>query len=91
MLGRKGITVQDLGSYALAFAVAVIIVSVAAQVLGQIQTTQTSASYEYNVTEKGLSGMKTLGDWFPTIATIIAAVVIIVLIVSGFRPTVGGV
>lgn len=89
LFGKKGITVQNLGSYALAFCVAVIIVSVSAQVLGQIRATQTSNSYEYNVTGEGLSGLETMGEWFPTIATIIAAVVIIVLIVSGFRPTMG--
>lgn len=170
---RKGVTVQNLGTYALAFATAVIIVAILAQVLGQIRTTQqdsrpslsvdaeaitfttnntyygtahspvtsltlylgsntsfaiptarygssTSAvriyangttagvcwtnitagctyyayysyddTYAENVTTEGLEGLETMGEWFPTIATIIAAVVIIVLIVSGFRPTIG--
>lgn len=92
----KGITIENLGSYALAFGVAVIIVAIVAQVLGQIRTTQntsciapdvnlTGCKTEYNITTKGLEGTATLGNWFPTIATIIAAVVVIVLIISGFR------
>lgn len=112
LLGRfikniKAVTVQNLGSYALAFCVAVIIVSISAQVLGQVRSTTTSAVYNttpcadntvvtcrvdaaYNVSGEGLEGLEAMGEWFPTIATIIAAVVIIVLIVSGFRPSLGG-
>lgn len=171
---RRGVTVETLGSYALAFGVAVIITAVVAQMLGQIYTVQAScssgvtddysfdpitfttnnteygarysplcsgtlylgsnstypipsakyavsstgytlyangtlvcwpnitagctyyASYNFrvaeieNITTKGLIGSKTMGDWFPTIATIIAAVLVITLIIVSFKGQITG-
>ena len=40
----RGVSVQSLGSYALAMATAIIIVAILAQSLGQIKTTQESCS-----------------------------------------------
>ena len=76
---------------ALAVVVLVIIVAVGAQILGQIRTTQTVNTTEYNVTNKGLDAMKTYGDWFTIIVIIIVAVVIIVLLTRGFGRLAGGV
>jgi len=53
------------GSLALAFVVCAIVISLGAEILGQVRTEQTADTYEYNVTTEGLEGMETFGDWLP--------------------------
>ena len=82
----RGMTLAQFGSLALAFAVAAIIISMGAEILGQVRTTQTNnTSYQYNVTTKALTGTKTFGDWLPTIAVVVAAAIVIGVIVNYFR------
>ena len=83
----KGLTLNALTASALAIVVLVIVVAIGAQILGQIQTTQTVNSTEYNITGKGKDALKTYADWFSTIVVIIIAVVIIGLIIGAFAFT----
>lgn len=74
------LTVGDLKVLILLLAVSVIVGAIAAQILGTIRETQTSGTYEYNVSTKGLDALKNIGDWFPTIGIVIAAAVVIGLV-----------
>lgn len=81
----KGITLGQFGSLALAFVVAAIVISLGAEILSQVRSTQTATTYEYNVTTEGLEGAETFGEWLPTIAVVVAAAVVIGVIVNYFR------
>lgn len=83
----KGLTLNSLTGSALALVVLVIVVAIGAQILGEIQDTQTVNSTEYNVTGDGMSALADYADWFSTIVTIIIAVVIIGLIIGAFATT----
>jgi len=58
----------------------VITIAVMAQVLGQVRSTQTAGTTEYNVTGNGLTAMASFGDWFLVIVVVIVAVAILGLI-----------
>ena len=82
---KKGLTqLAGLQYAAIAIVVLVIVVSIGAQILGQIQSTQSNTSTEYNVTGKGISAMSTFGDWFAIIVIVVIAVVIISLLLGAF-------
>ena len=87
---KKGVTVQNLGALALAVVVVAIIVSMGGEILSQLQETQTSGTYAYNVTGKGLEGMETFGNWIPLIALIVVAAVVIGIIVRYLGGAAGG-
>ena len=77
---------MSIGSLALAFVVASIVIALGAEILGQVRATQTNTtSYEYNVTTEGLEGTETFGEWLPTIAVVVAAACVIGVIVNYFR------
>lgn len=57
-------TLNQLLPAALLIIVAIIGVSVGAQVLGQIQQSQDPNSMEYNITGSGLEALGQFGDWF---------------------------
>lgn len=71
------------------FAVAVIVTSIMATVLDNIQDTQTVNSTAFNITGQGLTATSTFADFFDPIAVIIAAVIIIGLILGAFVLTRG--
>ena len=81
----KGISLQDMSSYALAFAVIAITLAIGATILAQVQTTQTANTIAYNATGFGLTGTQTMSQWLPIIAVIIAAAIVIGIIVTAFR------
>jgi len=81
----KGISLQDMSAYALAFAVVAIVLGVGATILTQVQGTQTSGTTAYNATGYGLTGASTMSQWLPIIAVIIAAAIVIGIIVTAFR------
>jgi type II secretory pathway component PulF len=72
---------------ALVVGVAIIGVSIVAQVLGQIKTSQTVSSAEYNITSKGLTALLQWGDWFSVIVIVVVAVIVIglVMMLAGGR------
>lgn len=67
------LTLGDMGTLAIAFVIVAVIVGVGATILTQVQATQTANSMAYNITTDALSGQEDLGDWLPTVATIIGA------------------
>jgi len=88
---KKGqMTLAQLPGAVIIFAVAVIVTSIMATVLANIQDTQTVNSTAYNITRTGLGATETFADFFDPIAVIIAAVVIIGLILGAFVLTGGG-
>lgn len=76
---------QNLSAAAVGVLVFVIVLSVAATVLSQIQGTQTNQSTAYNVTGTGLTGLGTMSSFTSVIVVIAVAAVIIGLIAIAFR------
>lgn len=68
---------NQLGSVAIAFVFVAIVIGIGADVLGDIRSGQTSNSYEYNASTRGLESVDELGQWLPTIALVIAAAFVI--------------
>ena len=81
----KGVSLNEMSAYALAFAVVAVVLGVGATILSQIQTTQTENTVAYNATGYGITGVSTLADWLPIIAVIVAAAIVIGIIVMAFR------
>lgn len=79
-LNKRGMGINEILPAALIIVVAVVGVSIGAQILGQIKSSQTVNSAEYNITEKGLEGIAKFGDWWGIIVTVIIAVIVISLI-----------
>ena len=80
MLNTKKGQLDLLRVAGIALAVITIIVAVSSQVLGEIKSTQTSGTAEYNVTEKGIEAQTQLANFLKVIAVVVAAVVIIALV-----------
>jgi type II secretory pathway component PulF len=66
--------------------VAIIGVSIGAQVLGQIQASQTPDSAEANLTGQGISALSQFGDWWTVIVIVVVAVIVIGLVMMLARP-----
>jgi len=96
----KGISLQDMSAYALAFVVIAVILGVTATILTQVKSTQCTGDYwnattgeclagnttiASNATGYGITGTGTMSQWLPIIAVIIAAAIVIGIIVSAFR------
>lgn len=79
-------SINEILPAALIIGVAVIGVSIIAQILGQIKSTQTANSAEYNLTGAGITAMGTWGNWFTIIITVVIAVIIIGLVLMLARP-----
>jgi hypothetical protein len=75
---------RDLLPVALLFVVATIAISIGADILSDVRAGQTAGSWERNVTDSGLKGMGTLGDWIPTLALVSAAAIVIGVLVYSF-------
>lgn len=79
---KKGFTIGDILPLAITLVVVAVAVGLGADVLNDIQTTQTTGSVAANVSGYGLGAMNTFGEWLPTIALIVVISVILgVLIV----------
>ena len=81
----KGLSLTDLQSMALAFALVAIVLGIGATILSSVQATQTSNSIAYNASGYGLTGTNTLATWLPIIAVIVAAAIVIGILVAAFR------
>lgn len=89
-------TLRDLLPVALILAVTIIATAISAEVVADVQddqvtgvdgcnsTTTTGCGTAYNVSEFGLEGLLELGSWYPTIALVIAAAIIIGILVMSF-------
>lgn len=67
----------DLSGIAITFVVLAVTLSVGSTILDSIQDGNVADSYAANATTEGLSSLSTLADWLPTLATIVAAAVVI--------------
>ena len=76
-LSKKGVTLNQMLPAALVIGVAIIGISIVAQILGTIKITQTAATAEYNITDLGLDALLQWGDWFSIIVIVVIAVIVI--------------
>ena len=60
-------TMDALATFAIGFVVLAIVIAVGANVLTNLQSTQTINSVAYNVSGSGLSALNQFGTWFPVI------------------------
>ena len=60
--------------------VAIIGVSILAQVIGQVKGTQTANSEEYNLTKEGLTAIAQFGSWWTVMIVVVIAVIVIGLV-----------
>jgi len=67
----------DLSGIAITFVVLAVTLGVGATILASIQAGQVAESTASNATQQGLDSMTELADWLPTLATIVAAAVVI--------------
>tara|TARA_R100000687_G_C6354318_1_gene120370 strand:+ start:217 stop:462 length:246 start_codon:yes stop_codon:yes gene_type:complete len=67
----------DLSGIAITFVVLAVTLGVGATILASIQAGQVASSTAFNATEEGLLSLTELADWLPTLATIVAAAVVI--------------
>jgi len=96
----KGLSLQDMSAYALAFVVIAVILGVTATILTQVKSTQCTddnwnattgeclsgnTTIASNATGYGITGTGTMSQWLPIIAVIIAAAIVIGIIVTAFR------
>lgn len=77
-------TLRDLLPIALIMAVAIIATAISADVVADVQEDQVANSVAYNISGYGLEGLAELGSWFPTIALVVAAAIIIGILVLSF-------
>ena len=77
--------VNDILPVGLIIVTVAIAMGIGAAVLASVDSAQTTGSVAKNITGTGLTSMKTLMYWLPTIALVIAAAIIIGLIVNAFR------
>ena len=81
---KKG-QLQDLSRGAIAVLVFILIVSIGALILSQVQTTQTNNSIAFNTTAQGLSAIGLFGSFTSVIVLVVVAAVILALIAVAFR------
>ena len=84
---KKGVIgIGDIPRVALFIGIAIFVVSLMAQLLGNLQDQQTADSAEYNVTEEGIEGLATFGDWW----VIMVLAVILIIIIGLLYALLGG-
>jgi len=83
---RKGNALSTIGPVALTLVIAIFVVSMGATILGKLKDTQTSGTAEYNITDKGITGLGQFGDWW----TVIVLAVILGIIVFVLYAYLGG-
>lgn len=78
----QGLGLGGLGTAVVLFGGVAIVMAVVAQILNQINSTQTANSFAANATLGGLNGVNQVTTFLPTIGLVIAATVIIGLVFS---------
>ena len=79
---RKGYTVGDLLPLGITFVVLAIALSFGADIVGDIQASQTTNETAWNISGAGLSSIQVIADWLPTIALVVVAAVIVGIIIT---------
>ena len=83
------LNLNDLATVGLVLIVSGVVIAFGLQVTGDIQDDMTASSAEANATGKVIEGVEELSNKFPTIGLVVAAVIIIGLLVSGFMGLAG--
>ena len=81
---KKAIGVENLLTYGILMVAVAIVLGFGAQILADIQATQTSGTAAYNSSAGGLNATNTFASWLDNIALIIVAAVIIGIIIGSF-------
>lgn len=79
-LSKKGFQISEVPTLAIVLGVVAIVMGIVATILTQVQSTQTSGTYAYNITARGLTAQDTFSQWQGTWVVIIAAAVVIGII-----------
>lgn len=85
MHSKKGFTIGDLGSIAIAFGVAVIVLAVVATIVQQLRDDQTTAdTAARNATDFGLESLNTMSSFMPLVALAAIGAIVIGIVVRFF-------
>ena len=76
-LSKKGFQLTEVPALVIVFVVVAVVMGIGATILSQVQTTQTSGTLPYNITNQGLAAVSTLSGWQSTWAIIVAAAVVL--------------
>ena len=79
---KKGISLDMMAGVAVTFVITAVVIGIGATIVSSVGTGLESGSSAQNATTYGLEGLEELASWIPTIAIIVAAVIIIGLVVS---------
>lgn len=79
-MNKKGTSLNAMLPVALIIGIAIIGISIVAQILGTIKGTQTAGTAEYNITDEGLTALLQWGDWFSIIVIVVIAVIVIAIL-----------
>lgn len=71
---------MEVPTLAITLGVVAIVLGIVATILVQIQGTQTTDGYAYNITQEGIEGIEDFSGWQGTWVVVIAAAVIIGII-----------
>ena len=83
--GKKGVLgLEILAPAAIAFGVAVIVMSLVGTVLSDLKETQNQNTTAYNISAKGEEGIFKMAKQTPTIGTVIGIVVVLVIVLTAF-------
>lgn len=78
MKSKKAYTIGDIPWIAVTFGVGIIVLSIVADIVVDVKSTQTSGDADFNVSGKGEAGLQKIANWFPTIGLVLGAVIVIV-------------
>jgi len=85
MKSKKGFTIGDLGSIAIAFGVAVIVIAVVATIVQQLRDDQTTAgTAARNATDFGLTALNTMSSFLPLVALAAIGAIVIGIVIRFF-------
>ena len=87
-LKKKGFSIMEVPTLAITLGVIAIVLGIVATILVQVQGTQTTGGYAYNITQQGVDAIGDFSDWQGTWVVIIAAAVVIGIVGAYlfFRP-----
>lgn len=77
LMNKKGFTLGNVPGLAIILVIVAITIDVDAAILSGIRSSYSDNTFAANATDFGSTGLQTLASWQPTIALIVAAVVVI--------------
>jgi type II secretory pathway component PulF len=76
-MNNKGITLGEVSPLVITLVVIAVVIGVGATVLTSVQSGQQVNSTAYNASQYGLTSLSSFSSWLPTIAIVLAAVIVI--------------